>query len=165
MPVFEFKSEIAAPVRDVFAFHERPDALERLLPPWQDVQLLERTGGLEPGARAVLLLRLGPLRLRWVALHTEYERDRLFVDTQLSGPFRAWTHRHEFHAQGPATLLIDRVEFSLHGGPPADLLGGWLAKQQLRKMFRYRHQVTRAFCERPLTEEERPLHQPGSRTS
>ena len=35
---------------------------------------------------------------RWVALHTAYEKNRLFVDEQIDGPFARWIHRHEFEA-------------------------------------------------------------------
>jgi ligand-binding SRPBCC domain-containing protein len=81
-------------------------------------------------------------------VHTAYEANRLFEDTQLEGPFRAWRHRHEFHDLGQGrTRLVDRILFSLPGGPLADLLAGWLAKNQLARMFRYRHEVTRRCCE------------------
>jgi ligand-binding SRPBCC domain-containing protein len=153
MPVFEHSSVIHAPVERVFAFHEHPAALERLTPPWPPVRVLSREGGIREGARVVLELALGPLRQRWVALHTGYEKDRLFIDRQVEGPFRSWLHHHRFEAAGPGlTRLTDHVEFSLPGGPPADLLGAWFARLQLRRMFTYRHAMTRRYCEAPSTE-------------
>lgn len=144
MPHFVFSSLIPAPVETVFAFHESPGALERLTPPWQPAVVVHKDPGLEPGARVVLLLPLGPLRLHWRALHTHYEKDRLFVDVQESGPFRRWVHRHEFEpAAGGATRLTDRIAFSLPGGLLADLCGAWLARIQLRRLFTWRHAVTR----------------------
>jgi ligand-binding SRPBCC domain-containing protein len=144
MPQFVYSSVIEAPVERVFAFHESPDALERLLPPGGRVRVVSREGGLEKGARVVLEMCLGPLRKRWVARHTEYVPDTLFADVQESGPFRSWAHRHEFAAEGRnACRLTDRVEFSLPGGRLVDWLAGWAAKLALRAMFRARHAATR----------------------
>ena len=148
MPSFVLSSVIEADVARVFAFHESPDALEQLMPPWQPARVLFRSGGLQPGARVELLVPLGPFRRRWVARHTEYVRDRLFVDVQEDGPFRRWTHRHEFNSEGPhRTRLTDRIEFSLPGGPLVDFFGAWVARLQLRRMFTYRHAVTKRICE------------------
>lgn len=144
MPIFVFSSVIPAPVEKVFAFHESPDALERLTPPWQPAQVLLKDHGLQVGARVELLVPLGPFKARWYARHTRYEKNRLFEDVQESGPFRRWVHRHEFEAiDGSTTRLTDRIDFSLPGGPLADFFGGWFARIQLRRMFAYRHKVTR----------------------
>lgn len=147
MPRFVFTSVIAAPVERVFAFHESADALERLTPPWQPAQVLHKDAGLQVGARVELLVAIGPFHRKWCARHTQYEKDRLFVDMQDAGPFRRWVHRHEFEAvDASSTRLTDRIEFSLPGGAPIDLLGAWFARIQLRRLFAYRHAVTRREC-------------------
>ncbi|MBP7777158.1 MAG: hypothetical protein KA371_08530 [Acidobacteria bacterium] len=65
-----------APVARVFAFHERDDTLPRLSPPFPPVRVISREGSIRPGAR--MELRIGPIR--WLALHTAYEMNRLFFD-------------------------------------------------------------------------------------
>lgn len=140
---------IDAPVEVVFGFHEHPEALSKLTPKFPPARVIERRGGLEKGARVVLEMSLGPLKQRWVALHTGYERNRFFEDEQVSGPFRRWVHRHEFEDLGEGrTLLRDRVEFNLKGGPVIDFFGGWLATLMLRPMFRHRHRITKLETER-----------------
>lgn len=139
---FEYSTLISAPVERVFAFHEEPGALEALTPPGQSLTVLHREGGIQPGGIVVLKVRLGPFPVVWRARHTEYEQNRLFVDVQDSGPFRYWKHRHQFAPESGGTRLTDSIEFSLHGGPLADLAGGWIAKRQLRAMFEHRHRVT-----------------------
>src|SRR3990170_4312852 len=91
---------IDAPVADVFGFHERPDALALLTPAFPPVRVVQQSGGIQAGARVVL--RVG-LVITWVAVHTAYEKDRLFVDEQLRGPFAIWVHRHEFEQVGGGT--------------------------------------------------------------
>ena len=141
---FEYSSIIDAPVEEVFGFHEEPDALEKLTPPWKRVEVLQREGGIREGGRVVLRVPIGPLRRMWVAVHTRYEKNRLFVDVQKEGPFSSWVHRHEFKGAGGRTLLTDRVTFSLPGGDLVNLIAGWWAKLELRRLFRYRHEQTRA---------------------
>jgi ligand-binding SRPBCC domain-containing protein len=84
---FVKESRIAAPIDRVFAFHETPDALIRLTPPWEKVEIEKGGGSIRPGSRVVLITRFGPFRLRWIAEHMEYDPPNLFADRQISGPF------------------------------------------------------------------------------
>ncbi|HVG39700.1 MAG TPA: SRPBCC family protein, partial [Pyrinomonadaceae bacterium] len=97
---FVYESTINAPPERVFAFHELPDALRRLTPPWERVEVVQLAPNLRKGARAVLETKLfGLLKVRWVAEHTIYDPPRLFEDVQLSGPFKSWRHRHIIEPQ------------------------------------------------------------------
>lgn len=144
---FTHSSIINAPVEVVWQFHERPDILQLLTPPWQPVQVLRREGGLDEGAITEFRLFLGPLPLTWLARHTEYEKYRLFTDKQISGPFESWVHRHEFEEEDRKTRLTDNISYSLPGGDGVEFLSGWLIHLQLEAMFNYRHFVTKRECE------------------
>lgn len=148
VPTFVRSLLIRAPVEQVFAFHERDDALARLSPPFPPLRVVSRSGGIRSGARVDL--RIGPIR--WLALHTVYEPNRLFVDEQIAGPFRSWVHRHEFEAvDAGSTRLTDRVTFTLPGGGLVDALAGRLVALSLVPLFRFRHAATKAACEQPST--------------
>jgi len=147
MPKFIKESLIRAPVEKVFALHEKPDFLERLMPPWENVEILRRAPTLEVGQQAVLLVQVGPVWFRWVMEHKEYEKNKLFADQQVQGPFKSWYHRHLFQPVEGGTLLRDEIEYALPGGPPADLLGSLLVGPRLRRIFDYRHEVTRKALE------------------
>ena len=86
---------------------------------------------------------MGRWSFRWLALHVEYEKNRLFVDDQIRGPFSRWVHRHQFAEERGGTRLTDSIDFALPGGRIAEVLGGKIAQSQLRKMFEYRHAVTK----------------------
>jgi len=94
------KTRINAPVEEVFKWHSRPGALERLSPPWDPVRVIERTGGINKGAKVVLEMKAGPFPFRWIAEHTDYEENRLFRDRQVRGPFSRWVHTHTFESDG-----------------------------------------------------------------
>jgi ligand-binding SRPBCC domain-containing protein len=144
VPTFVASVVIDAPVAEVFAFHERPDALGRLSPAFPPVRVVHRSGGIEAGA--VVELRIGPVA--WTARHTAYEKDRLFIDEQERGPFASWVHRHEFEDLGDGrTRLTDRVTYALPGGAVVNAAARPFATLALRQMFRHRHRVTKAVCE------------------
>lgn len=163
MPVSRFESRIAAPVERVFAFHESADALAALTPPWERVTIERAPTSLAVGTVVVLVTHVGPIPLRWVAEHVAYEKDRLFVDRQVSGPFARWEHRHVFAPIGDdACLLTDDIRWAL----PLGLLGGLgapLVRRKLDRLFAFRHAVTRERCERLLLDREPLLDRSSTR--
>jgi len=145
---FVKESKINAPPEEVFRFHENPSALEHLIPPWENMQVAESSGSLEPGSRVVLKGRVAGLPVTWVAVHTEYDPPRLFADRQESGPFAEWSHRHHFLDDGAGgTILRDEVEYRPPLGFLGRWLGGWFIRRKLRRMFDYRHQTTKRLVE------------------
>ncbi|MFG0333430.1 MAG: SRPBCC family protein, partial [Maioricimonas sp. JB049] len=139
--LFVRRSEMPASAGTVFAWHERPGAFERLAPPWDRVELVEQTGGIHNGARVVL--RVGPLRQRWVAEHRNYVPGRSFQDVQVSGPFAHWEHTHSVEPiDGTRCILEDRIEYRLPGGKIGNTAGGGMVRSMLDRMFTYRHAVT-----------------------
>lgn len=147
MLYFKHSSIINARPEVVWKFHERPDILQVLNPPWQPIQVVRREGVLNVGAITEFRLFLGPLPLTWLARHIECEKNRLFTDEQISGPFEFWVHRHEFEPEDGKTRLTDAISFSMPGGGTVEFVSGWLVQVQLEAMFRYRHYVTKRECE------------------
>jgi uncharacterized protein len=128
-----YSSVVDAPRDEVFAWHSRPGAFNRLSPPWSPMRLVSEATSLKDG-RATLAL---PGGLRWVAQHQpdSYDPPRRFVDTISSAglaslPARIavrWRHTHDFEDAGDnRTRVIDRVETPVPGSA-------------LRSMFVYRH--------------------------
>jgi uncharacterized protein len=144
-----YSSVVRAEPDEVFAWHSRPGAITRLMPPWQPVRVAREAPSVRDG-RAVLAL---PAGLRWVASHDPggYDPPRRFADV-LQPPLGAalrWRHTHEFSpAPGGGTLVVDVVDTPVPG---------WA----LRPMFGYRHRQlaadlavharTREVCPEPLT--------------
>jgi uncharacterized protein (TIGR01777 family) len=132
----EFESMVDHPLDEVFAWHTRPGAMTRLIPPWQPMTVVAETTSLADG-RAILGL---PGGLRWVAQHdpTAYDPPHRFVDELSSDGLASlpprliarWRHTHDFEDVsdgGPArTRVHDRVEAPVPGSA-------------LRSTFVYRH--------------------------
>jgi hypothetical protein len=128
-----YSSVVDAPCDEVFAWHTRPGAFNRLSPAWSSMRLVSEATSLKDG-RAILAL---PGGLRWVAQHQadSYDPPNRFVDTVsrdglASLPARIavrWRHIHDFEDAGDnRTRVIDRVETPVPGSA-------------LRPMFAYRH--------------------------
>lgn len=142
------QSTIHAPPAVVFRFHESPDALSCLIPPWENMKPVESAGSLQPGSRVVLRGKVGLIPIQWIAIHTEYAPPHLFADRQESGPFTYWYHRHRFLDDGQGgTLLRDEVEYVVPLGIIGRWLGGWLVRRKLEVMFSFRHEKTRSLVE------------------
>ncbi|HUT53177.1 MAG TPA: TIGR01777 family oxidoreductase [bacterium] len=143
MPVFEKKSVMPAPAAAVFQWHGRPGAFERLVPPWQRITVVERSGGIREGARLTMVIRNGPVAVRWEARHSGYREGREFTDEQVSGPFKSWRHTHRFIAQsGSSSVLHDHIEYAPRLGPAGKLLMGGYTARLIERMFRFRHAQT-----------------------
>ncbi len=135
-------STLPVSVEEAFAYHERPGALQRLIPPWESVTIESSDNSLAVGSRVVLKTSLMGVPIKWVAKHTEYDPPHSFADTQLSGPFAVWDHRHVFQAAGSQSLLTDEIDFQLPLGPVGAALGSGAALAKIESMFAYRHRVT-----------------------
>jgi uncharacterized protein (TIGR01777 family) len=136
-----YRAEIAdhAP-ETVFDWHERSGALQRLTPPWADVDFVESSGGIRDGGRVSLRIRRGPTTFRWELRHSDYEYGRQFRDEQTSGPLKSWTHVHRFSPNGlGGTIVEDEVEVE----PPLGVAGAAIApsivKAELGRLFRFRY--------------------------
>lgn len=145
---FVKESVIRASPERVFAFHELPDAFERLVPPFENAKIIQKADIRKIGSRAVIEMKvLGLIPARWVAEHTAYDPPRMFEDIQISGPFASWRHRHLILSHEDGAVLRDEIDFE----PPISFFGRLAAPlfivPRLEKMFEYRHGATKAWCE------------------
>ena len=128
---FTHQSEMPVPHSALADWHFRSGALDRLLPPWQDVRVIEDSGPLRAGAETVLSVPLAPgIRKRWHARIEEAIPGERFVDAQVTGPFAAWRHQHSFleGADAGSSCLRDAIEYRIPFGPLGALGAGYIRK-------------------------------------
>lgn len=154
---FVFRTPMPVSADALYAWHARPGAFQRLNLPFDPVEIEQRTGGLETGARTVIRMKVGLVHQRWVAEHTAHEPGRMFRDEQLDGPFRKWVHTHRFEPRDDGTSeLVDELEVELPLGGLGALFGGGYTKATIERMFAYRHAVTKADLSRHARFADRP---------
>ncbi len=141
MTSFLARCSVSAPRAELYAWHARPGAFERLTPPGQTARLVKESGGIEDGARKVLAI--GALGIRWVAVHDRHVAGHRFRDVQARGPFRRWEHTHTLLDDGPGcSILEDAIEYELPLGKLGQLVAGRAIRAKLSAMFAHRHSVT-----------------------
>jgi len=140
--VFVRSTQLPVDAETAFAWHERPGAFQRLVPPWESLKLVKSGGDIKPGTQVELASHVGPLQMKWIAEHRDYEPGRKFRDVQLSGPFAHWDHVHRFEPGDGRCVLEDAVEYRVPGGLIGRLLGGRYVSAKLAKTFAYRHATT-----------------------
>jgi uncharacterized protein len=120
----------------VFAWHERPGALQRLIPPWAHVDIERQEGGIRDGARVTMRIHEGPTSFRWEVRHRDYDPGRGFTDEQVSGPLKSWVHVHRFPPrEGGGCVVEDDIELEAPLGLP---LAPSLLRRELDRMFAFR---------------------------
>ncbi len=130
---------------ELYAWHARPGAFQRLQPPWEPVEISNAVGGFDSD-RYNLTMRasvLGPIKATWEAEAFGFEPGKQFQDRQVKGPFAYWHHTHRFIPHSPNTsFLEDHIEYRLPLGAVGRLFGSGLVRRRLAAMFAYRHQLT-----------------------
>lgn len=123
-----YASVVQARLGEVFAWHSRPGAVIRLMPPWQPIRVEQEAGTVRDGQTVLSL----PGRLRWVASHQpdRYDPPHEFADSLSWIPLPAvlpWRHTHRFAVAGEAATLV------------TDVIDTPVPARVLRPAFAYRH--------------------------
>lgn len=143
-----FETPISAPVERLWEFHRSAEALRLLAPPGKPVEPVGDDLEVRNGARHVLRIRMGPLRLTWVAVLSQVNPPFGFVDTAEKSPFAFWRHHHEFLPTESGSLLRDTVEYRLPFGLLGTIAHTLLVRRDIESMFAHRHRVTKEAVER-----------------
>ena len=139
------RSQLNHSANTVFNWHCREGAFERLNPPWQPAETIEKLGSIDDNGTITIKTKIGPLSAKWFLKHTDFIQDRQFADILIKGPFSYWKHIHKIEPQNEDTCILeDEIEYSMHGGIIGNILGGPIVKNLLQKMFTYRHNVLRS---------------------
>jgi len=138
MPTQIFETRLPSSPDELFDWHTRPGALQRLSPPWESI-VVETSAPVENGSRVQLRLKKGPFRFRCYAEHQDVVPGRGFTDVMSAMPFSRWIHRRDFEPAGTSTLLRDRIEYDLAGGRLGSLVAGRQLRRDISRAFAFRH--------------------------
>lgn len=140
--LFVKRSKISAPAEQVFDWHAREGAIRRLSPPWAPLKIISKTPGVDKGTQVKLKIKTGPVFSSWDALHTACEPGRMFIDTQIKGPFHTWQHTHRFLPEDDGCILEDSIEFAMPFPLNRSDFVTAFVRNDLSRIFRYRHTIT-----------------------
>lgn len=161
---FEKRSAVDCSPRELFEWHARKGAFERLVPPWETIQVVSSDHAITTGSKLIMRLHKGPAFVTWKALHTTYEPPGIdghgkFVDLQESGPFAFWEHTHHVLA-GPepdTSFLWDSINYELPLSAHRSDFVATFSDAELERMFAFRHLRTQNDIRRHKIYSESPM--------
>lgn len=148
MSVFDYRFTVRAPLSAVAVFHWDPRTIKKLTPP----PLILSVQKIEPmaeGSVSRFTLWMGPIPVRWVAVHSDVDLTRGFTDTQAEGPMKKWVHTHRFTALEPElTEVHEHIEYEHHAGVRGAGTRVMFNGPALRSLFAIRSAITRRALEK-----------------
>lgn len=138
--LLEHSQRLGLAIDQVFAFYGDALNLERITPPWLGFEVTTpRPIEMGVGTLIEYRLKLHRVPVRWRTRIEIWEPPRRFVDVQIRGPYSLWEHTHTFEEDGPgATVIRDRVRYSIPFGPLGELTDRLLVRRDLKRIFDYR---------------------------
>jgi ligand-binding SRPBCC domain-containing protein len=147
-PSFSSRFVVRAPLEAVAQFHSDPRALTRLTPP-PTVMRVHRMDPLAEGSVSEFTMWVGPIPIRWRAVHSAIDHLKGFTDTQELGPMARWVHRHSYRAlDARRTEVTDQIWYEHPEGWRGLLTPLLFSALPLRALFQYRAWVTRRALQR-----------------
>ena len=141
--VLSSRTVLETPAAETFAFFSRPENLGLLTPASMRFLILRKPETVTENATIDYRMRVAGVPIRWRTRIVRWQQDAGFVDVQEKGPYRLWYHEHTFRADGPHTVMDDRVYYT----PPLGVLGriahALVIRQMLLGIFHYRQDVIR----------------------
>jgi ligand-binding SRPBCC domain-containing protein len=133
---------IPRPRTEVFPFFADAANLERITPPFLRFHILTPPPiDMRTGTLIDYQLRLYGLPLRWRTRIEACEPPDYFIDMQLSGPYKAWHHRHDFAEVPGGTEMRDRVDYDLPFGPFGAIARALFVRRSVEQIFDHRNKI------------------------
>ena len=142
---------VARPLDEVFEFFSNAENLQKLTPDFLGFRILSPTPiQMRAGTQIAYRLRLWGVTVRWLTLIEQWTPPVSFLDVQVRGPYQQWRHCHYFQpAPDGGTIMTDRVELQLPGGPLGTLAYYVLVRRALTDIFTYRAKVLERVAQYP----------------
>jgi ligand-binding SRPBCC domain-containing protein len=135
-----FEHHVPRPRDLVFAFHENPRHLELILTDWKPFRLLHCNESILPGSETwVEETTFGILPVVLGYRHVVYEPPVRFGEELIHGPFRRFSHIHEFESLvDGGTIVRDRLDVVVPWQFGGALAMRAVAAPRLRRVFALR---------------------------
>jgi ligand-binding SRPBCC domain-containing protein len=145
--IYKHKFETRSTLPNVREFHMKSRNMAEITPPPVIVSIHSAPQTLGEADEMKFTLWLLFLPIRWLS-RIEDVAPNGFVDRQIHGPFKSWSHKHSYHERNSELIdVIDEVEAELSSNPFWWLVGAgmWIS---LPLLFTYRAWKTKRLLEK-----------------
>lgn len=138
LQTYQLRTSMTIPVtqKDAFEFFKNPCNLFEITPDWLDFRMKDcKDAEVYEGAEYEYTIKIFGIKLLWKSRIIDYKPPKRFIDIQLKGPYKMWSHLHTFDSIPEGTFLSDIVTYK----PPCYALPfHFIIKRQLTDIFSYR---------------------------
>jgi ligand-binding SRPBCC domain-containing protein len=135
------RTTVESDVCDTFAFFANAENLNLITPSWLKFAIVSDTPiNMHSGTQIEYRLKIHGFPVRWRSEISLWDPPYRFVDTQIKGPYKMWSHMHtlEVCPQG-GTIVNDFVKYKV---PFGRLTNRLFVARDLLRIFRYRNYAT-----------------------
>lgn len=142
--VLESEQWLPVPLERVFPFFADAVNLEAITPSWLKFRVVTPEPiSMRVGQLIDYRLRVRGVPMAWQSEITAWDPPHRFVDEQRKGPYRRWHHEHMFMERAGGTVIVDRVEYAVPGGPFAPWIDTLFVQGDVRRIFEHRSRAIR----------------------
>jgi ligand-binding SRPBCC domain-containing protein len=148
MKIFSYKTEQKLPIGidEAWDFFSSPLNLKKITPDYMGFDIIneEELGDFKMYPGMIISYIIKPLfniPVKWTTEITQVEKPYLFVDNQLSGPYKLWHHKHIFKEVEGGILMTDLVHYALPAGKLGATFGSAFVHKRVKEIFDYRYKT------------------------
>lgn len=139
METFELRVTLPCSIEKAFEFLIQPANIKLVTPSGMGLYFVAAPERLSLGARMHFKVQAYGVAREAVHEVTEFLPFTKFVERQISGPMKSWTHEHLFEASDSGVIVIDRIRFEPPGGVAGLLITKNRVLENLEDGFDHRH--------------------------
>jgi ligand-binding SRPBCC domain-containing protein len=150
MPTLRLETVVRAPVEDCFDLSLSVDAHTASMGRSGERAVAGVTSGrMALGDTVTWQARHFGLSFRMTSRIVAWDRPARFVDEQVAGPFRSWSHEHTFTAVDEGTLMVDVARFEAPYGALGRAAEGLVLTRYMTRLLAQRNEWLRQELELP----------------
>ncbi|NOT76760.1 MAG: SRPBCC family protein [Cyclobacteriaceae bacterium] len=136
---------------EAWDFFSSPRNLSVITPAHMNFEILSISGGEKMFSGQVIKYKVNVLpyiRTGWITKITDVQEPDYFIDTQLSGPFALWHHKHIYKSVPGGIEMIDELDYAIPLGPLGQIAKWLFVGQHVNAIFEYRNKVLQTYFQK-----------------
>ena len=131
-------------IETAWDFFSSPKNLAEITPPAMGFRVVSKNLDIPIYEGMIIDYTVSPLLnipMKWRTRITQVAFQHSFTDFQEKGPYKYWSHFHEFVQNGEGVLIKDTIDYDLPLGFLGDIAHAVIVSRKLLEIFAFRHQV------------------------
>ncbi len=137
-----FQQHLPVSIHKAWDFLSSPANLEIITPPYMKFRIKH---GFKTGDKMfegmIITYSVKPvagISMKWISEITKINAPYYFIDSQISGPYKTWIHKHILKETETGVEMTDELSYEVPMGFIGDLLNSIYIRKQLLGIFEFR---------------------------